>query len=160
MAVIFGSICLVLVGAVVRGQTEALALVNPMDGSTVSLKVEAPLTHLVFFATWCPPCRDELGVLDDLDLRWEERGYRLVLIGVQTRHTAERLAAFAAEHDVPGRLLFDADGAVERAFATSGLPTHVLLDGQGREILRAEAVDEVAATIESRLGARKETDGR
>lgn len=132
-------------------QNDPVSLHNPVTGQTAGLEIGAPVLHIVFFALWCPPCLDELEALRQLHARWAERGYRLVLVAVQTRHTAERLTRFAAEHDLPGELLFDIDGAAEQRFAAAGLPTHLLLDESGEVVLRADAVGDVGPVLEDRL---------
>jgi peroxiredoxin len=120
----------------------SLALEDPLSGERVELTSGAPALHIVFFATWCPPCVEELERLAELEARWEERGYSLVLIAVKTRHTPERLARFAADHRPPGRLLFDADGSASKALGGDQLPTHYLFDAAGKEVHRAAALDD------------------
>jgi peroxiredoxin len=125
-------------------------LVRPADGSSVRLDAGATALHVVFTAVWCPPCLDELEELGQLEARWGERGYRLVLIPVKHRHTLERLESFRIQHDTPGELLFDQNGAVQEAAGVEGLPTHFVIDAQGREVIRSDSLDDrVRAAIES-----------
>jgi thiol-disulfide isomerase/thioredoxin len=117
-------------------------LMEPDSGREVELRAGAAALHIVFFATWCPPCVEELERLGNLQARWGERGYRLVLVAVQTRHTAERLANFKAEEKPPGELLFDRKGIAARALGGEQLPTHLLLDDAGKEVHRASELDD------------------
>ena len=94
-------------------------------------------THLVFFATWCPSCPDEFQGLSDLDARWGEHGYRLIVVAVKARHSQERLARLAEDEPPPGLLLFDHEGRAEARWEAEHLPTHVVLDGNGKEVARA-----------------------
>ena len=128
-----------------------LELQDPRSGAAVRLDPGAKLLHVVFFAVWCPTCRAELEQLGHLQEHWEERGYRLVLIAVRTRQSAERLKRFAAENQPPGELLFDAQGKAEAGFGAQELPSHLLLDRNGAVVLRADGVDAAAETIELRL---------
>ena len=117
--------------------------------------------HLVFFATWCPPCVEELDRLGELHARWEGRGYRLVLVGVNRRQTADRLNRFARGRSLPGRLLFDASGGAGRSLGADELPTHIVLDAKGNEVLRASGLDdEVELAIERLMksGRRRGAD--
>lgn len=133
-----------------------LRLTDPLTGKPADVTAAAGVLHVVFFATWCPPCVEELEALAELEARWEERGYRLVLIAVRTRHTGERLKAFAAEHQPPGRLLFDVDGSAQKALRGDSLPTHVVFDSAGQEAHRAAALAEgVEATLRRLLAGRK-----
>lgn len=114
---------------------------DPVRGTTVSVPGARPL-HVVFFASWCPPCVAELGPLAELEARWSDRGYRLVIVGVNTRQTAERLGRMASERQPPGTLLFDADGTLQKAFGVTDLPLHVLVGRDGTVRYRAAGVDD------------------
>jgi peroxiredoxin len=119
-----------------------VVLEEPRRGAQVTLEAGAPALHIVFFATWCPPCVEELDRLAEIEARWQERGYRLVLIAVQARHTSERLASFAAGRQLPGELLFDSRGRAAEELGGSHLPSHLLLDGAGKEVHRASSLDD------------------
>jgi thiol-disulfide isomerase/thioredoxin len=130
-------------------------LVDPESGGSVTLEAGSPALHVVFFATWCPPCVEELPRLVELENRWKGRGYRLVLVAVATRQKAERLGAFKKEREVPGQLLFDVDGRLEREWQAAQLPTHLLLNAEGHEVLRKGALDaEFEAAVERSLVRR------
>ena len=63
---------LILLLAAAGGASAAglpVALQDPNSGYEVELKAGAPALHLVFFATWCPPCVKELGRLAELEAR-------------------------------------------------------------------------------------------
>ena len=141
-------------------QTQALRfplqLSDPVKGTAVEVKGGARLTHLVFFATWCPPCLAEMTRLQELEATWGRQGYRLVLVAVQTRQTAERLRAFVEKDAPPGQVLLDADGAVQRAAGVTDLPAHLLLGPDGTIVFRAGALaDGVVPEVERRLGVRR-----
>ncbi len=137
------------------GLPGSLTLTDPLRGTEETVAAGAPLLHVVFFATWCKPCLDELRLLAELEAQWGDRGYRLVLVAVPTRQTAEHLADFARTSRPPGRLLFDPNGGALRALGVERLPGHVLLGPQGELVLRAESLREgVLEAIERRLGSR------
>lgn len=136
-------------------------LEDPVAGSPVPLLDGSRVVHLVFFGIWCPPCLEELDELAELEARFGDRGYRLVLVAVATRHERSKLARFVEQNRPPGRLLFDAAGRAEAALEVSEVPTHLLLDGDGREILRAGALDDrLEETVASRLGRRRSGEKR
>ncbi len=122
------------------GPSWPLELADPRGG-TLTISPGPKALHLVFYATWCPACNDELAGLRELADRYAGRGYRLEVIAVARRHSADRLAALAGSDTVPGRLSFDADGAVERQLGADQLPTHVLIDASGNVVLRSSRLD-------------------
>jgi len=119
----------------------ALRAMDPSTGEEVALDPAQGPLHLVFIATWCRPCLSELPKLFDLEDRWKQDGYRLVLVAVSTRQSRERLVEFLGQGPVPGRLLFDSTGTVAAAFGATTIPVHVLTDRRGRIVARAGTLD-------------------
>jgi thiol-disulfide isomerase/thioredoxin len=133
-----------------------IQLSDPVKGMMVPVKAGTRLTHLVFFATWCPPCLAEMARLQELEATWGRQGYRLVLVAVQTRQTPERLRAFVEGESPPGQVLLDTDGAVQHAAGVEDLPAHLLLAPDGTIVFRAGALaDGVIPEVEKRLGVRR-----
>jgi peroxiredoxin len=119
----------------------ALTAIDPATGDSVALDPSKGPLHVVFVATWCRPCLAEFTKLADLEDRWKADGYRLLLVAVPTRQTPDRLREFLSQGPLPGRLLFDADGSVSAAFGAATIPTHLLVDRQGRIVARAGTLD-------------------
>ena len=126
-------------------------LTDPVAGKPATLAPAPGVTHVVFFATWCPECVQELPDLTDLEVRWAERDYRLVLIAVNTRQSTARLAAFAQSKQPPGRLLFDEHGHSASSLNVTDLPTHILLGPEGTELARGSDVADIRVKLEQRL---------
>jgi thiol-disulfide isomerase/thioredoxin len=124
------------------GAASSLQLQDPATGKSVDVGSGWKATHLVFFATWCPTCADEFQDLSDLDARWGEHGYRLIVVAVKARHSPERLARFVEDERPPGLLLFDHEGRAGTRWNAEHVPTHVVLDANGKEIARAGTVNE------------------
>jgi thiol-disulfide isomerase/thioredoxin len=142
-------------GAALAAAPLPVDLTDPRTGQSVRLTAGPKALHVVFFATWCPPCIDELDRLDELEARWAGRGYRLIVVSVPTRQTASRLAAFATEHDPPGEMLFDTNGTMTQSWGAGELPTHVIVDANGAEVLRAKGLGpSVEEALDRLLGRR------
>jgi thiol-disulfide isomerase/thioredoxin len=119
----------------------ALTAVDPATGDVVFLDPSQGPMHVVFIATWCRPCLASFPKLIDLEDRWKPDGYRLFLVAVATRQTQDRLRELMAQGPVPGRLLFDANGAVAAAFGAATIPTEALVDRRGRIVARSGTLD-------------------
>jgi len=117
------------------------------DGAPYVIEAGPPLQHVVFFATWCRPCLEEMTDLGELEARWRDRGYRLILVAVPRRQSLPRLARFAARERPPGVLLFDSDGSLQRAFGVTRIPTHVVLDASGRIVLDTGTARDLDETV-------------
>ncbi len=153
-----GLIVFLLVAAGMAGAVHAesptrVPLIDPSSGGNVSLDGGNGLLHVVVFATWCGECVAELEELSELEDRWKSSGYRLVLAAVRSRQDVERLDAFIKQREhLPGQLLFDAEGRLEKALGVQGVPLHVLFDAAGAELARAETAAEIAPRIPALLG--------
>ncbi len=119
----------------------ALTAIDPVTGAAVALDPSQGPMHVVFIATWCRPCVEQMPKLVDLEDRWKPDGYRLFLVAVETRQTPDRLRELLAQGPLPGRLLFDAKGAVAAAFGAVTIPAQALVDRRGRIVARAGALD-------------------
>lgn len=153
-----GWLILGLIPAALRAAPDPLpvTLSDPVAGGEVELSAGAPLLHVVFFATWCPACVEELDRLADLQLRWEQSGYELIIVAVATRQDPRRLARFAAERTPPGRLLHDPGGGAQKLFGAESLPAHFLFDESGRLIAGSAALDQsFVKTLERYLRERE-----
>ena len=119
----------------------ALTAIDPVTGATVALDPSQGPMHVAFIATWCRPCMEQMTKLTDLEDRWKPDGYRLFLVAVETRQTPDRLRELLAQGPLPGRLVFDAKGAVAAAFGAATIPAQALVDRSGRIVARAGALD-------------------
>lgn len=129
----------------------ALSAVDPATGEAVPLDPSQGPMHVAFIATWCRPCLAAVPRLVDLEDRWKPDGYRLFLVAVATRQTPDRLRELLAQGPLPGRVLFDANGAVASAFGAATIPTHALVDRRGRIVARSGALDPAFTQAVERL---------
>lgn len=75
-----------------------------------------------FFATWCPPCREEIPGFVAVYDKYRAHGFELVGISLDD-DTREHLAAFVAHHRIDYRILMG-DSATARAYGgVTALPT-------------------------------------
>lgn len=84
---------------------------------------------IVFWATWCPPCRDEMPALSSAAEAYADAGLELLAISVE--EPAGDVEAFVDELDLRMRVLTDPRGRSMRQWAVFGLPTHYLVAPDG-----------------------------
>jgi cytochrome c biogenesis protein CcmG/thiol:disulfide interchange protein DsbE len=128
-----------------------LTAIDPKTGEAVGLDPSQGPMHVAFIATWCRPCLAEIPKLADLEDRWKPEGYRLFLVAVATRQTTDRLKELMAQGPLPGRLLFDATGAVTATFGAATIPAQVLVDRRGLIVARSGPLDQKFAQAVERL---------
>ena len=98
------------------------------SGAAVALASRLePATLVHFWATWCPPCRQEIPSL--LAFADEVGPARLKLVLVAVADERDRAVQFVGNGRYP--VLFDPVWDVARRFRTEQLPeTHLILDGR------------------------------
>lgn len=93
---------------------------------------------LNIWATWCPPCRQEMPALDRLQARLGGTGFSVVPLCIDAEGIA-RGRRFFDEIGIVNLPLFWAEPLrVQLALAFVGLPTTLLIDRQAREIGRLQ----------------------
>ena len=116
---------------------EDFSLKTVGGGQPVTLsKLKGKPTLVVFWATWCPPCRREIPDLKAMYVKYGTR-LNMLAVAVNYRQTERDVAAFAATNGLQYTLLWDADNKAADHYCVSGIPTVVLVDPEG--IIRYKA---------------------
>ena len=84
-----------------------------------------------YWATWCPPCREEMPELEVFHVNHKDRD--AVVLGVNMEQISlERLREFAEDQFISFPILRTQPSARTELGAVPGLPTTYLIDPQGR----------------------------
>jgi thiol-disulfide isomerase/thioredoxin len=95
-------------------------------------KGEVVLVNL--WATWCPPCVQELPALGTLQAKLKPRGFRVVAIAMD-RSSILTVMSFLKEKDVTHlEAYWDKDRMIPQKWQYDGLPTSYLLDREGNVV--------------------------
>ncbi len=89
---------------------------------------------LVFWASWCPPCRVEMASLQRL--HDNSAVQNLKVIAVNVGETKGQVASFVDRQQLSLPILLDAGNDVQQLYGVNQLPLAFLVDGQGRIIAR------------------------
>jgi peroxiredoxin len=97
-----------------------------VDGRVHALAGQRGRPVLVhFFATWCEPCKTELGSLRRFV---DGRASALQVLAVSVGEVPGRVRRFLDDTPVNFPVLLDADRAVAKSWGVEGLPTTIVLD--------------------------------
>ena len=100
------------------------------DGRADSLAAHRGAVVLMnLWATWCPPCREEMPALQRFS-----RAYagRVVVLGIDQGEAASVAAAYARERGVTFPILVDERQQYGSTYEGVGLPTTVIVGRDGR----------------------------
>jgi thiol-disulfide isomerase/thioredoxin len=92
-----------------------------------------------FWATWCPPCREEMPALQGVAKRWgsESAKRKLAVVTLAVADAPQAVEDFLWEVDVRLPALADRDRFISRAWGAYALPATFLLDNRHRIRYRA-----------------------
>ncbi len=102
---------------------------------------------LIFSATWCTFCLQEIPNFKFLHATYAKQGLEVVNIDIQ--ESKEKVAKFAAKYELPYRTLLDLEGTVSGVYEIRGVPTLILVDKNGLIVCRQ--CRNVDATIKSMM---------
>ncbi len=88
-----------------------------------------------FWATWCPPCREEMP---SMQRAWEKlKKEDILMLAIDVGEDEDTIFQFTANYPVEFPLLMDRDSTVVTKWPVRGLPTTFVVDPQGRLVYRA-----------------------
>jgi peroxiredoxin/tetratricopeptide (TPR) repeat protein len=123
------------------GQPAPAFTLTTLDGRTVSLDSFRGKTLVVnVWATWCPPCREEMPDLIKSYPALHKGGVEF--LGVDTTEEAPIVRAYAVAKGLPYAQAIDSGKSFEKAYDIQYFPTTFVIDPQG--ILRARNIDVIA----------------
>jgi peroxiredoxin len=104
--------------------------VTLMQGDTLKLREQRGKAVMVnFWATWCPPCREEMPAMERLYRRHQARGFVLLAVSVDT--DAALVKPFLTLHKLTFPVALDAKMELANAYGVRALPASFLIDRDG-----------------------------
>lgn len=88
-----------------------------------------------FWGTWCPPCVQEMPLLEAVYSR-EQPG--LMILGVNEQDSPEDARRFIADNNINFPILIDEGSLVAEQYLVRGFPTTFFVDSEG--VLRAQHI--------------------
>ena len=144
-----------------------------LDGVDVTLEdYLGEVILLNVWATWCPPCREEMPSMELLYRHFQERGEDFTILAVSidaptgasdaAGNVGGDLRAFAREYGLTFPIPHDPSGEIQKIYYTTGVPESFLIGRDGVISYRmAGATDwntpERRALVERNLAAPPET---
>lgn len=112
-------------------QTAPDAVLPKTDGTTASILAsgQGKKTILVFWATWCPHCYEELGFINNNIASIEQEGIKIVL--VDEGEAKENIQEYFYRRQMKLTSFIDGDSILQEAYHLIGIPTLIFIDEKG-----------------------------
>lgn len=115
-------------------------------------------TVINFWASWCPPCVEEMPAFQEVH---RQLGDRVQFLGVDREDVPEQALRLAEETGVTYPLVVDPDASYFRALDGRGMPTTLLVDAEGQVVGRTVGpltADQLRDRIRRQLGVEVPSD--
>ena len=119
--------------------------VTMLDGRNIKLsELRGNVVMVCFWATWCPPCRQELahlqeGVLD----RFADQ--KLVVLPISRGEERSVVEKFITDNGYKFGVGLDSDRAIYDLYASNYIPRTFIINKQGKVVYRNAGYDEAIA---------------
>lgn len=107
--------------------------VKDLDGHDHSLKGlrGRSVVHLVFWATWCMPCVEEVPQLRVMYDRYRAKGFEILGVVVAMNQTQEGVRTFVEKNGMAYPVLWDGDLKLMNRYRVDSIPQNFLIDRDG-----------------------------
>lgn len=148
--------------AVVEGKKARDFTLPDLNGGKVTLSdLRGKVVLLNFWATWCPPCREEMPSMESLHKKYE--GKDMVVLAVAIDRKGEKIVRpFIEEKGFTFPVLIDKKGDVSDSYGVFAVPTTYIIGKDGTVLEKVQgAADwfdtEALAYFEDLIGKAERT---
>ena len=113
------------------GKAAPDAVLAKSDGTTASVlgSRQGQKEILVFWATWCPHCYEDLGTINNSFASIEQKGIKIILVDVG--ETKEDVQEYFYRRQMKLVSFVDVDSVLQGAYRLIGVPTLIFIDEKG-----------------------------
>jgi len=101
------------------------------DGRSVSLSdYRGKVVVVNVWATWCPPCVDEMPSLEKLYQEFKNEPFEILAVSIDSDGNAA-VQPFMKKHGLTFPVLLDSQAAIRTSYRTTGVPETFIIDKKG-----------------------------
>jgi len=103
-----------------------------LEGEVVSLSdLRGQVVVINFWASWCPPCREEMPALERVYREIRSEGVELLAVNTTYQDSLTEARSFVERYDLTFPILVDAEGEAARRYQLRALPSTFFVDADG-----------------------------
>jgi peroxiredoxin len=116
--------------------------VEMLDGSTIKLsELQGKPVLLIFWATWCPPCRSELAHLQEGVI--DRYGDKINVLPISRGEEREVVEGYISQMGYTFAVGLDGDQQAYNKYATNYIPRCFVIDAKGEVLYSGVGYDDV-----------------
>ncbi len=100
---------------------------------------------LVFWATWCPPCRTEIPHIEKF---YAENKDKVAVIGIDVGESKRKVENFVRKMKISYPIVLDSDGRVGKLYNLVGVPTIIAIDKERKILYYGHSIEEMIDKID------------
>ena len=102
-----------------------------LDGKMVSLTdYKGKVVFLNIWATWCPPCREEMPSMEKLYQQLKGEDFEILAVSIDATG-AKAVGPFMKEDGLSFPALLDTGGTIQDLYGTTGIPESYVIGKEG-----------------------------
>lgn len=113
------------------GNTAPDFSLHDLKGELYNLKAvrDKKVVLLVFWATWCPYCVQEIPELNKIYQEYSGKGLEVWAINIKEEKS--KVSKFASKRGINYTILLDSTGGIASSYEIFGIPTNIIVDKKG-----------------------------
>jgi thiol-disulfide isomerase/thioredoxin len=88
------------------------------------------VVFLNIWATWCPPCREEMPSMEKLYQELKGKDFEILAVSID-KLGAKVVAPFMKEYKLNFPAILDTEGTIQNLYGTTGVPESFIIDKKG-----------------------------
>jgi cytochrome c biogenesis protein CcmG/thiol:disulfide interchange protein DsbE len=110
------------------GKTSPTFTLDSLDGTKVNVGQPGRITVINFWATWCPPCLEEMPELEEFAQKNQQK---INFYAVNLKESNEKVSDYMDKNKYTMSVLLDKDGFAAKQFQITAIPTTIIVDKNG-----------------------------
>jgi len=91
-----------------------------------------------FWASWCPPCKQEMPDMEKNYRLFKEQGIEILAINLEESQLA--ISSFASRYDLSFTILLDTDKSVTNRYGVGPIPSSFFVDKDGIVVSKVDRI--------------------
>jgi thiol-disulfide isomerase/thioredoxin len=113
------------------GKAAPALTLTDMQGRSVSLsQFKGQVVILNFWATWCPPCREEMPSMEKLYRDYKDKGLVMLAVNVE-ENGKQAVSGFLQQRPYSFPILLDSENVAQNTFGVFRFPESFIIDRNG-----------------------------